>query len=877
LSSILKLNPMPRKMIFRTPIFAAALLGVTASVFGADKINYQDHALPIFRNSCLGCHNPDKKKGGLDLSSWKSAMAGGSDGVVINPGDPDGSLLYRCVTHTDEPNMPPKGDKLPDAQLNVLKAWILAGALPTASGKPAVSAKPKIDLSFKAPAAGHRPAGPPPMPEGLPLEPFVHARRAGALSALASSPWAPLVALAGQHEVLLYNSQTLALLGVLPYPDGQPQVLRFSAGGNLLLAGGGEGAKSGKVVLWDVASGNHIADIGEEFDAVLAADITPDLSRVALGGPAKLLKIYSTKDGSLIDSIKTHTDWVTAVAYSPDGVLLASGDRAGGLWVWESKTNREFYNLAGHKAAVTSVAFRADSNLLASASEDGTIKLWDMNSGREAKSWQAHAGGVLSVSFGGDGRIVSCGRDRVVRVWNADGSSLKQLDAFNDIALKAVFDSDGSRVIAGDFTGEVRVWTTADGKRAGALDPNPGSLADQIAAVTQRIAELQPAAEKSSAELATARADHDKEATELQSAQKALTAAHQHVKDGQSQVAALVAREHSAADAEAAAREMVKSTEAEAPTTAPADSTALDDSRRALADIEKSHAEIIDQLHAAQAALVKAQGEGPPIDSQILALRDQVRSANLHLQIYSAAAGTSAKQLAAARGQLAGLKAGQFFATVAVARKQLAQCQQQQEQCAQGLAAAQANVDKANANLAAAQKALSDAPARIQARQDAIAQAQIAAAAAQQNVAAAQDLMTQKQTLLSDASALAQRIQDADAKAADGKLLDALGADIAAAKQAVAARISDVAAANDRVTAAQGDLAHEQADIAAAPKTMDGLQAAVAAAEGELPAKQSALDQASRACESAKSKADQLTGVYQKMTEEAGLTPAGKT
>jgi len=872
-------------MIFRVPIFAAALLGVAASALGADKINYQDHALPIFRTSCLGCHNPDKKKGGLDLSSWKSAMAGGSDGVVINPGDPDGSLLYRCVSHTDEPNMPPSGDKLPDAKLNVLKAWILAGALPTASGKPAVSAKPKIDLTFKAPAAGHRPAGPPPMPQGLSLEPFVHARRAGALSALASSPWAPLVALAGQHEVLLYNPQTLALLGVLPYPDGQPQVLRFSAGGNLLLAGGGEAAKSGKVVLWDVVSGNHIADIGEEFDAVLAADITPDLSRVALGGPAKILKIYSTKDGSLIDSIKTHTDWVTAIAYSPDGVLLASGDRAGGLWVWESKTNREFYNLAGHKAGITSVAFRPDSNVLASASEDGTIKLWDMNSGHEARSWQAHAGGVLSVSFASDGKIVSCGRDRIVRVWNADGSPLKQLDAFSDIALKAVFDDDGSRVIAGDFTGEVRVWTTADGKRAGALDPNPGSLADQIATLTQRIADLQPTAEKSSAELAAARADHEKAAKAMQSAQSALAAAHRQANDAQSQVAALTAREHSAVDAEASARDLVKSTEADAPTTAPADSnsstTALDDGRRALADIEKSHADIINQLHAAQAALAKAQADVPAAESQILALRDQVRSSNLHLQMYAGVAANSSKQLAAARSELASLKAGQFFATVAAARKQLVECQQQQAQCAQGLAAAQANVDKANADLAAAQKALADAPARIQARQDAITKAQAAVAAAQQSVSAAQDVVTQKEALLHDASALVQRVQDGDAKAAADKLLDALGADVAAAKRAAAARIDDVAAANDRVTAAQSDLAREQADIAAGPKTIESLQAGVAAAEGELPAKKSALDQAARACELAKSKADQLTGDYQKMTQEAGLTPAtppaGKT
>ena len=105
--------------------------------------------------------------------------------------------------------------------------------------------------------------------------------------ALAASPWAPVVAVAGQHEVLLYNPESTALLGVIPFVDGEPDVLRFSASGNVLLVGGGQAAKSGKVVLWDVTTGNKITDVGEEFDAVLAADISPDQTRVALGGPRR--------------------------------------------------------------------------------------------------------------------------------------------------------------------------------------------------------------------------------------------------------------------------------------------------------------------------------------------------------------------------------------------------------------------------------------------------------------------------------------------------------------------------------------------------------------------------------------------------------------
>ena len=57
--------------------------------------------------------------------------------------------------------------------------------------------------------------------------------------AIASSPWAPVIALGGYRQVLLYHAQTLDPLGVLPFPEGTPYVLRFSRNGRLLLCGGG--------------------------------------------------------------------------------------------------------------------------------------------------------------------------------------------------------------------------------------------------------------------------------------------------------------------------------------------------------------------------------------------------------------------------------------------------------------------------------------------------------------------------------------------------------------------------------------------------------------------------------------------------------------
>src|SRR5215216_416933 len=85
----------------------SCLLLFACPALAQEKTTYQDHVLPVFRNTCLNCHNPEKKKAGLDLSSYATAMAGSENGKVIEPGDPDGSLLFRLVQRTEEPFMPP--------------------------------------------------------------------------------------------------------------------------------------------------------------------------------------------------------------------------------------------------------------------------------------------------------------------------------------------------------------------------------------------------------------------------------------------------------------------------------------------------------------------------------------------------------------------------------------------------------------------------------------------------------------------------------------------------------------------------------------------------------------------------------------------------
>jgi hypothetical protein len=657
------------------------------------KVTYQDHVLPIFREKCVGCHNPDKPRGGLQLDTYAKAMAGGGSGVVVKAGDPSGSRLFGMISHTVEPKMPPQSPKIPDASIETIRQWIVGGLLEN-SGSTPVAAKPTVDVGLKSVTRG-KPEGPPPMPEKpLALDPVVKAARANAVTAIASNPWSPLVAVAGQKQVLLYNGDTLDLVGVLPFPEGVPHVLKFSRNGSLLIAGGGVGGKSGKVAVWSVKTGERIITVGEETDAVLAADISPDQTTIALGGPSKMIRLFSTKDGKMVREIKKHTDWLYALEFSPDGVLLASGDRNGGLFVWEAFTGREYFSLRGHTAAITAVSWRMDSNVLASASEDTTIKLWEMENGGNIKNWGAHGGGTLWVQYTHDGRIVSCGRDRVPKTWDGNGTAQRSFEATPDVTLKCCFSHDGGRVLAGDWTGLIKVWAAADGKPLGTLDANPPTFAERLDVATKDLAAKTATAQQLAGVATTSQAAATKATADLAAAQQAMattSAAAKAAADAMPKAKAAADQANAAlaaAQAPLAARQVVATAYAEAAAKVKAAAAAAPQDKELAAALTKA------QGVAAQAAAELA--------TQQKAVADTTAAAKTANDQYAAAQKIATDTAAAAAAAAKAVET--LTPTVKPATDKAAADKAASDQAAAGAAAAKAVVDRLSAVAAAQPK-----------------------------------------------------------------------------------------------------------------------------------------------------------------------------
>ena len=485
--------PSLRWLSRRSLVLAAGLLSTAAWAQDNEKLTYDDHIRPLLENKCFSCHNPDKKKGGLELTSYSGLMSGGSGGAVVDAGNPQGSRLWTCSAKKEEPFMPPEGAPLDAKDLALLSKWIAGGVLQAKGSVAKKSNKPKVDLSF-AGGAG-KPTGPVARPENVLLEPVIVTPRTSAVIAMAASPWTSLLAVAGQKQILLYDTDSHELAGILPYAEGYARSLKFSANGSLLVMGGGRGGKIGHAIVWDVKTGKRVTEIGKEFDQVMSADISPDHRKVVIATNAKKVKCFDVANGEQLYLISKHTEWVTGADFSPDGVLLATSDRNGNVFVWEADNGGEFYALGQHKGSVTDLAWRADSNILASCSADGVITTWEMKTGKQVASWNAHGGNVQSVSFLPDGRLVSGGADGASAVWTIEGKRVEQSQAVKqgDQVARIVGLYDSKNFVTANWLGEVRFFETATGRELTQVSSNPPKLGDRLAAAEKRLAELVPA------------------------------------------------------------------------------------------------------------------------------------------------------------------------------------------------------------------------------------------------------------------------------------------------------------------------------------------------------------------------------------------------
>ncbi len=99
-----------------------------------NPVIYQDVVGRILKKNCVSCHNPNKMKGELLMTSLAELLKGGESGHTLIPGDPENSELVRRLhlPAEDEDHMPPEGKRpLSDTEIGIIERWIALGASDT--------------------------------------------------------------------------------------------------------------------------------------------------------------------------------------------------------------------------------------------------------------------------------------------------------------------------------------------------------------------------------------------------------------------------------------------------------------------------------------------------------------------------------------------------------------------------------------------------------------------------------------------------------------------------------------------------------------------------------------------------------------------------
>ena len=116
----------PGKLILLIPVLLSVAAPRLQAAAARSDLTFEQDVRPILKAHCFHCHGEtEKPKGGVDLRLKRFMLHKTDDGIVLVPGKPAESLMFKLVAAGEMP----KGEKkLEPQQIKLLERWIATGA-----------------------------------------------------------------------------------------------------------------------------------------------------------------------------------------------------------------------------------------------------------------------------------------------------------------------------------------------------------------------------------------------------------------------------------------------------------------------------------------------------------------------------------------------------------------------------------------------------------------------------------------------------------------------------------------------------------------------------------------------------------------------------
>jgi WD40 repeat protein/uncharacterized caspase-like protein len=224
---------------------------------------------------------------------------------------------------------------------------------------------------------------------------------------------------------------------------------------------------------WDPVSGDLLYQMTTDNELIQNLSVSPDGKYMAGGGFFGIMKIWNLESRQLEKRLTGHVGGIYNTSFSPDGKLVASSGMDGSVRVWDVQSGKSVQVLdKAHEIIASDVQFSPDGKYLATAGWDMMIHLWSTETWQKVKTLEGHNNVIYTIDWHSSSKYLASGSgnnavrpaDNTVRVWDVEsGETICIYRGHLSHVNKVKFDPtmDGRVLSCGD-DGAVRIWDFRD-------------------------------------------------------------------------------------------------------------------------------------------------------------------------------------------------------------------------------------------------------------------------------------------------------------------------------------------------------------------------------------------------------------------------------
>ncbi|CAO3637573.1 unnamed protein product [Mucor fragilis] len=184
-----------------------------------------------------------------------------------------------------------------------------------------------------------------------------------------------------------------------------------------------------------------------------------DKEKMVTGSRDRTIKIWDIQSGKCKMTLRGHTGSVLCLQYDAQDVVSGSSDTS--LIVTDIETGVVKRTLSGHADSVLSLRLVSKDQII-SCSKDRTLRLWNKHTGECIRQFNGHRAAVNAVQWH-DNRVVSASGDRTIKIWDLNtGACLKTLESHTRGVACVEF--DGTFIVSGSSDQTIKVWDATSGE-----------------------------------------------------------------------------------------------------------------------------------------------------------------------------------------------------------------------------------------------------------------------------------------------------------------------------------------------------------------------------------------------------------------------------